>query len=212
MTAPGRPALVCADVFMPPFERPVCLTGACGCRRDAVPFEDWRPGTIRSLRALPKAHLHAHLDGSFPLADVVALAARRGMPFHVPAGFADVWEFFDAYLKVPELVETHEDLAALCRAFVHAEAAQGVVYLETAIEPHIYSPRLGTFDQVTRTILAAFAEASQDTGIEVGGLLTIYTDANFEIAEDLARIAAAHAGKGVTAFGTAGFIEPGNLG
>jgi adenosine deaminase len=130
----------------------------------------------------------------------------------VPEAFSDVWEFFDAYLTVPELVESHEDLAGLCRAFVHAEAAEGVYYLETAIEPHIYAPRLGTLDQVTRTMLSAFAEASRDTGIEVGGLLTIYTDGDLGITEELARLAAAHAGRGITAFGTAGFVEPGNLG
>lgn len=166
----------------------------------------------RSLRALPKTHLHAHLDGSFPFHAVEALARRRGVSFRAPDAFATVWEFFDAYQKVPALVESHEDLADLCRAFVHAEAAEGVVYLETAFEPHLYSPRLGTLDQVTRTILGAFAEASQDTGVEVGGLLTIYTDGDSEITLDLARLAAAYAGRGVTAFGTAGFVEPGNLG
>lgn len=170
------------------------------------------PQEPRSLRALPKAHLHAHLDGSFPLHAVEALARRRGAAFHVPETFADVWAFFDAYLTVPDLIESHEDLAGLCRAFVHAEAAEGVLYLETAIEPNIYAPRLGTLEQVTRTMLAAFAEASRDAGIEVGGLLTIYTDGDLGITEDLARLAAAHAGRGITAFGTAGFVEPGNLG
>jgi adenosine deaminase len=94
---------------------------------------------------------------------------------------------------------------------VHAEAAEGVWYLEPAIEPQLYAPRLGTLDQITRTMLAAFAEAAGDAGIEVGALLTINTDENVEIAEDLARVAAAHAGRGVAALGTAGFVEPGNL-
>ena len=165
----------------------------------------------RSLRALPKAHLHAHLDGSYPLDAVGALARRRGLPFHVPDRFDDVWAFFDAYGTVPALIESHEDLASLCRALVHAEAAEGVVYLEPAIEPQLYAPRLGTRDQVTQTMLAAFAEASRDAGIEVGALLTINTDEDLEISEDLARIAATHAGHGVAALGTAGFVEPGNL-
>ncbi|GAB3535155.1 hypothetical protein GCM10027403_12360 [Arthrobacter tecti] len=60
-------------------------------------------------------------------------------------------------------------------------------------------------------MLHAFDEASQDAGIEVGALLTINTDENFEISEDLARVAADHAGRGITALGTAGFVEPGNL-
>jgi len=166
---------------------------------------------FRSLRELPKAHLHAHLDGSYPLQAVVALARRHGVSFHVPGGFADVREFFEAYGSVPGLVQSHEDLAGLCRALVHAEAAEGVWYLEPAIEPQLYAPRLGTLDQITRTMLAAFAEAAGDAGIEVGALLTINTDENVEIAEDLARVAAAHAGRGVAALGTAGFVEPGNL-
>jgi adenosine deaminase len=170
------------------------------------------PQERRSLRTLPKAHLHAHLDGSFPLRAVEALARRRGVSFRVPDAFADVWAFFDAYGTVPGLIESHEDLAGLCRALIHAEAAAGVLYFEPAIEPQLYARRLGTLDQVIMTMLGAFAEAASDTGIEVGAMLTINTDENLEIAEDLARLAAAHAGRGVTALGTAGFVEPGNLG
>jgi adenosine deaminase len=168
-----------------------------------------RPG--RLLSALPKAHLHAHLDGCFPRAAVEALARRRGKAFHVPEAFSSVWEFFEAYKAVTDLIETHEDLAGLCRALVRAEARHTVVYLETAIEPQLYAPRLGTAEQVTRTMLAAFAEAAADTGIEVGAMVTINTDENLDIAEDLARLAALYAGKGVTALGTAGFVEPGDL-
>jgi adenosine deaminase len=166
----------------------------------------------RSLRGLPKAHLHAHLDGAYPLGAVRELARRRGRAFDVPTAFGDVWEFFEAYGTVPDLVETHEDLAVLCRSLVLAEAAQGVVYLEPAIEPQLYAPRLGSLDQVTRTILHAFGEAARDAGIEVNALLTINTDEDLPIAVDLARTAAAYAGAGVGALGTAGFIEPGGLG
>jgi adenosine deaminase len=166
---------------------------------------------VRSLRALPKAHLHTHLDGSYPVAAVQALAQRRGVAFDVPGTFTDVWEFFDAYGTVPEMVGSHEDLAELCRALVHAEAAEGVRYLEPAIEPQLYSPRLGSLHQVTVTVLRAFAEAACDTGIEVGALLTINTDENLDISTDLAAVAARHAGGGVTALGTAGFVEPAGL-
>ena len=160
---------------------------------------------------LPKAHLHAHLDGSFPRHAVEALARRRGRAFDVPELFGDVWQFFDAYKAATDLIETHDELAELCRAFVRAEAAETVLYLETAIEPQLYAPRLGTPEQVMRTMLAAFAEAATETGVEVGALLTINTDQDLDVAEDLARLAARYAGKGVTALGTAGFVEPGDL-
>ena len=165
---------------------------------------------MRSLRDLPKAHLHAHLDGSYPLAAVHELAQRRRKPFDRPDQFPDVWAFFDAYGTVPALVETREDLAALCRALVHQEAAEGVVYLEPAIEPQLYSG-LGTLNDVTDTIVQALAEAATDTGIDVGATLTINTDADEDIAIELASVAAAFAGTGVTALGTAGFVEPAGL-
>jgi adenosine deaminase len=166
----------------------------------------------RPLAALPKAHLHAHLDGSYPLAAVQALAARRGGgELHVPERFADVWAFFDAYGTVPALVASLDDLAELCRALVDQEARAGVLYLEPAIEPQLYAPRLGTAAEVTRCMLTAFREAGAAAGIEVGALLTVNTDADLAIADDLARLAAGLAGDGITAFGTACFIEPAGL-
>jgi adenosine deaminase len=170
-------------------------------------------GSGRPLATLPKAHLHVHLDGSYPLDAVQALARRNGLEFAAPGTFSDVWEFFAAYATVPALVHSHEDLAGLCRALVRAEAAEGVMYLEPAIEPQLYAPRLGSIEQVTTTMLAAFAEAAQDTGIEVGAMLTINTDSDSDadIAGTLAELAARLAGHGVASLGTAGFVEPANL-
>lgn len=161
-----------------------------------------------SVLDLPKAHLHVHLDGAYPVDAVMALAGRRGRAFAIPDSFADVWAFFDAYGTVPALIESHDDLAALCRALVAAEAAQGVVYLEPAIEPQLYADRLGGLEQATRTILAGLAEGASDTGIEVGACLTVNTDGDEAIATELADIAIRFAGSGVTAFGTACFDEP----
>src|SRR5947209_2712059 len=96
------------------------------CAGGTVMSAEASPSTDgRSLRGLPKAHLHVHLDGSYPLPAVQALAGRRGAAFDVPPEFADVWQFFDHYGTVPALVESHEDLGELCRALVHAEAAEG---------------------------------------------------------------------------------------
>lgn len=167
----------------------------------------------RDLVALPKVHTHVHLDGSYPEHAVRALAAKRGADFAVPGHFDTVWSFFDAYGTVPDLVHTLDDLAELCRALVHAEAALGVLYLEPAIEPQLYAPRLGSLDTVARTIVDALQQGAAETGIEVGANLTINTDQDEQIAPELARIAVelAATGRGVTALGTAGFVEPAGL-
>jgi len=167
--------------------------------------------TARDLTSLPKVHVHAHLDGSYPLDAVRALAARQGADFVVPVSFPTVWDFFDSYGTVPELVQSEVDLATLCEALVYAEAAAGVLYFEPAIEPQLYSPRLGTIEHVTGVIVDALQRAGAATGIQVGANLTINTDQDEPIADELAHVAALFAGRGVTAIGTAGFVEPAGL-
>jgi adenosine deaminase len=167
--------------------------------------------TTRPLDLLPKVHVHAHLDGSYPRPAVEALATAQGASFGVPARFGTVWDFFDAYGTVPALVRDLEDLRALCHALVQAEAAAGVLYFEPAIEPQLYAPRLGSLERVTQAILDALGEAATDTGIAVGANLTVNTDQDEPIAGELAAIAARHADHGITAFGTAGFEEPAGL-
>ncbi|MFD1715504.1 adenosine deaminase [Amnibacterium flavum] len=165
----------------------------------------------RDLLQLPKVHVHAHLDGSYPLDAVLELARRRGAAFEVPSVFRDVDHFFAAYGTVPDLVDDLADLAMLCRALVHQEAARGVLYLEPAIEPQLYAPRLGSLTVVTDTIVGALQDAAAEAGIEVGANLTINTDQDVSLATELASLAAARSGRGVTALGTAGFVEPAGL-
>jgi adenosine deaminase len=166
---------------------------------------------MRGLHSLPKVHVHAHLDGSFPQADVHRLARRHGRSFIAPRTFDTVDEFFAAYGEVPQLVESLDDLASLCRALVLNEARNGVVYLEPAIEPQLYAPRFGNLHEVTAVMVAALQAAGSESGIQVGANLTINTDQDLLIADDLVLVAAAFAGRGVTAFGTAGFVEPAGL-
>ncbi|WP_170127335.1 adenosine deaminase family protein [Kineococcus rhizosphaerae] len=174
---------------------------------------------MRPLVSLPKVHVHAHLDGSYPRQAVLDLARRRGVGLDLPARassgeperWPDVWGFFDAYGRVPALVQDLDDLAGLCEALVAQEAAEGVLFLEPAVEPQLYAPRLGSLRDVTRVVLEAFATAGRRHGIEVGALVTVNTDQDEPVAADLAALAAEFAGAGVTAFGTAGFEEPSGL-
>jgi len=165
----------------------------------------------RSTMGLPKAHLHLHLDGSFPRPAVEALAVRHGVPLPPPGRFASTQDFFSAYCLVPDLVADLDELAELCRALVIAESHEGVVYLEPAVEPQLYAPRLGKLDDVLAVMCAAFADVAAEADVEVGAMVTINTDGGPEQAEELARLAAAFAGAGVVSFGTAGFVEPAGL-
>lgn len=156
--------------------------------------------------------MHVHLDGSYPRAAVLQLAQRKGVAFEAPRAFGSVADFFSAYLTVPDLIDTLDELSELCLALVAEEASQGVVYLEPAIEPQLFAPRLGDLRTVTGVILDAFAAGAAEQVIEVGANLTINTEQDLPLAMELARLAAELAGNGVTALGTAGFEEPAGLG
>jgi len=82
------------------------------------------------------------------------------------------------------------------------------VFFEPAIEPQLFAPRLGSIDRVTATMVTALQEAAAEQDLQVGANVTINTDQDAPIAEDIARAAIRWAGDGVTAIGTAGFREP----
>jgi adenosine deaminase len=157
---------------------------------------------------LPKVHVHAHLDGSYPREAVLRLARRRGVQFEFPAAFVDVWDFFDHYGRVPALIEDLGDLAILCKELVAAAAAENVVFFEPAIEPQVFAPRLGSIDRVTGTMVTALQEAAIEYDLQVGANVTINTDQDAPLAHNIARAAMRWVGGGVTAIGTAGFWEP----
>lgn len=165
----------------------------------------------RTLSALPKAHLHLHLDGSYPRTAVAALAALQQVDFDVPPVFTSADDFFARYIQVPQLVRDLDDLRMLCEALVANEATHGVAYCEPGIEPQLFSPRLGNQEQILATMLDAFATAGQRHDIEVGSMIIVNTDGDPDDAAEPARLARRYAGNGVTAFGTAGFVEPGGL-
>lgn len=167
---------------------------------------------MRSTRALPKSHLHAHADGSFPRPAVAEVARRAGAEVpEPPESFDDTDEFFRRYAQVIELVGSLEDLAALSRALVGSEARHGVAYLEPGVEPQMYAPRLGSLDDVLAAMCQGYREGAAATGVEVGCMVGVNTDFPVELAEEVAAAAVRRAGDGVVAFGTAGFVEPAGL-
>jgi adenosine deaminase len=75
----------------------------------------------------------------------------------------------------------------------------------------MYAPRLGKTADVLAVMCDAFAYAGALADVEVGAMVTINTDGGTDGAEELARLAADFAGRGVVSFGTAGFVEPAGL-
>ncbi|MGB0114782.1 MAG: adenosine deaminase [Ilumatobacteraceae bacterium] len=93
---------------------------------------------VDAVRALPKAELHVHLEGTVDAATVLTLAERHGVrpPAEDVAG-VDAWYRFDGfpmflerYFAVLGLLRDPDDFALVAERYLDAAAAQGTVHVE----------------------------------------------------------------------------------
>jgi adenosine deaminase len=96
------------------------------------------------VRALPKAELHIHLEGSMPAALARRLAERRGVVLPgayavgAPAGlpvFTDFEAFIQLYVALSSCLQQAEDVVATVDDLAERLDAQGVRYAEVTFTP-----------------------------------------------------------------------------
>ncbi|MEM7025950.1 MAG: adenosine deaminase [Pseudomonadota bacterium] len=98
--------------------------------------------TGRDLRALPKAHLHLHLEGAMRRDTLASLCSHYGIALPDDTrGLA--FDNFSGFLKVfwaaCDVIRTRDDLARLIREVAEDAAAEGVWWLEPAFDAARYS-------------------------------------------------------------------------
>ncbi len=96
----------------------------------------WSPGRIKAtIRSLPKAELHVHVEGSIRPSTVVELAARHGVALLEEEArrrfrYSDFAGFLDAFNWVASFLREPADYALITRRLAEELLAQGVVYAE----------------------------------------------------------------------------------
>lgn len=104
------------------------------------------------LRALPKAELHVHLEGSLAPATLLALAEKHrlhethALPRTLDEvrdwyAFRDFDHFVDVYLTAVHALRDEEDFALLASETGKTLAAQGVRYAEVTFTPYLHTAR-----------------------------------------------------------------------
>jgi adenosine deaminase len=126
------------------------------------------------VRALPKAELHVHLEGSVRPRTLLELAGRHRIDLGVgdEAGlraryqFTDFPAFVRTYVTVCDCLRSGEDFALITQELGHDAARQNIHYLEatfTAVR-HVQATGL-TFDEVMDGIAAGAAAAQGEYGV-----------------------------------------------
>jgi adenosine deaminase len=125
------------------------------------------------LRALPKAEVHVHLEGTFAPAQLERWASEAGVPMPRPrdalldfTGLADFLEFLDWACG---LASTPDRLAQLARAFCERLAVDGTDYADVIVNPSHWSAWRGRLREMLDALDAGFREAEQD-GLPAVGL------------------------------------------
>jgi adenosine deaminase len=167
---------------------------------------------MRSLAALPKAHLHLHLTGAMRHATLTELAAYHGI--RLPPALTEDWpphlsgtdergwfRFQRLYDMARSVLRTPADLWRLLREIAEDEQAEGSGWLEIQLDPDGYAARFGGVTAVLELVLDAAAAASAATGVGLGIIVAANRTKHPLEARTLARLAAQYAGRGVTGFG-----------
>lgn len=159
----------------------------------------------RDLAALPKAHLHLHLEGAMRPATLAELARADGMTVPPVRDFTGFGAFAAMYVAACDLVRDERRLRRLVREVVEDAAADGVVWLEPAFHPPRYAETLGSARAATEIVISELVSAGE--ALSVGTGLIVGADRTKGPAEalELAEMAVALAAEGapVVGFGLA---------
>lgn len=152
-----------------------------------------RPPDLDRLRALPKAEVHAHLEGCFEPDVLAAWAGQAGVAMprdrdHLLQfeGLADFLHFLDWACG---LACTPERLAELSYGYSRRLAASGAGYADVIVNPTHWTAWQGSLPAMIDAIDAGFAAAEQDglppVGLCVSLLRTQSADAAAELVDAL---------------------------
>jgi adenosine deaminase len=160
---------------------------------------------MRDLQRLPKAHLHLHLEGAMRPDTLAELCQRNGTPQPDPPD-GTFPTFIRLYRAAADALRSPDDYRRLVREVVEDAARDGAVWLETAewIAPGL-PQRIGLPDAeaMLQMLLDALDAAARANGIQAGLMVSANRTRDPSEAEELARLAARYAGRGVVSFGLA---------
>ena len=125
------------------------------------------------LRAMPKAELHIHIEGSLEPELIFALAQRNGVDLAYPDvaalraayAFTDLQSFLDIYYAGASVLLTERDFADMAFAYLERAATDQVVHAEIFFDPQTHTARGVDIGTVIRGLAAACERGRRELGV-----------------------------------------------
>lgn len=124
------------------------------------------------LRAMPKAELHMHIEGSLEPELIFALAQRNQIPLAYDSvealraayAFTDLQSFLDIYYAGASVLLHEQDFYDMARAYLDRAVADNVVHTEIFFDPQTHTER----GVAMQTVINGLYRACRDAQIEQG--------------------------------------------
>lgn len=172
--------------------------------------------TEELIRALPKADLHCHLDGSLRLSTILELAEQQkvklpadtpeklGKLMHMGAQCESLPDYLKAFDITLSVLQTEEALFRAAYELACDAADENVTYLETRYSPVLHQQRGLKLTAIVESVLEGFRKARRERGIRGGVLVCGIRHLSPETNLRLAELSVAYKNRGVFGFDLAG--------
>lgn len=157
---------------------------------------------MRDLAALPKAHLHIHLEAGMNPATLADLAAKYDRPVPEIRGYGSFTVFSEMYMAATDVLRERADWERLADELCAEHVAEGAVYVEPSFSAMNYRDRFATDEECWDLVFDVFNAAAERHGIALRWMVAV--DRVFdstEFAVELAEFAVANRHRGVVSFG-----------
>jgi adenosine deaminase len=127
----------------------------------------------RLLRAMPKAELHVHVEGTLEPELIFKLAERNGVALSYGSvqalrtayAFTDLQSFLDVYYAGASVLRTEQDFFDMAWAYLERAAADNVVHSEIFFDPQTHTARGIPFATVIKGLDHACKRAHSELGV-----------------------------------------------